>query len=469
MSAASNRAPAPVVIVGAGPAGIAAATTLVAHGLRPVVIDEARAAGGQIYRRMPAGFRRDAATVYGIAAPDAVRLHRAFDDLAGRIDYRPGTLVWAAEPGLLSTYDGDRHRPVPFQRLILATGATDRMLPIPGWTRCGVFTLGGAQVALKHQGCAIGARVAFVGTGPLLYLVAYQYARAGIRVAAVLDTARLADAVAALPGLAANPKLLAAGFRYRAWLHAHGIAVRNGTRPLAVEGDGGGAVAAIRWRDARGREHMTEADSVALGFGLRSESQLAELLGVPFAWDASRRQWLPTRDADGRVGNGVYVAGDGAGIRGAQAAEEAGRLAALALLHDAGSAAAAVRDTDEMMRLRARLARRDRFATALLRAFPAPFDLLDGLPDATVLCRCEAVTIGAFRDATRRFGADEPNRAKAFSRVGMGRCQGRMCGIAAAELIARWSGRTAAAFGPLRAQAPVKPVPLLAAAGEADP
>ena len=192
MSSSNIPGVAPVII-GAGPAGMRAAQALVAAGLRPVVLDEAPRAGGQIYRQPPPGFVRTSRERYGSEAGKADALHRMMQDLLPHIDYRPDTLAWHCESGLLDVVRAGVAGSVPFSHLILATGATDRVLPFEGWTTPGVYTLGGAQVALKYQGCAIGARVAFLGTGPLLYLVAYQYAKAGAKVVAVLDTAGFSD------------------------------------------------------------------------------------------------------------------------------------------------------------------------------------------------------------------------------------------------------------------------------------
>jgi NADPH-dependent 2,4-dienoyl-CoA reductase/sulfur reductase-like enzyme len=174
------------VIVGAGPAGVRAAQTLVAHGVRPIVIDEAAQAGGQIYRQPPAD--SCAAARRSMVSKPVVRNRCTAPSMALReaIDYRPNTLVWNAQPGLLDLMDGSAQSAstLAWEDIIVATGATDRVLPFPGWTTPGVYTLGGSQVALKFQGCAIGRSVVLAGNGPLLYLVAYQYAKAGARVAA---------------------------------------------------------------------------------------------------------------------------------------------------------------------------------------------------------------------------------------------------------------------------------------------
>ncbi|MCO5354290.1 NAD(P)/FAD-dependent oxidoreductase [Acidovorax kalamii] len=445
------------VIVGAGPAGIRAAQTLAAHSVRPVLIDEAARGGGQIYRRPPAHFARAAATLYGTEATRATAVHNTLDGLQAQIDYRPDSLVWNAQGGLLDVLHGPTQttRTVPYRQLIVASGATDRVLPIPGWTLPGVYTLGGAQVALKFQGCAIGSRVVLMGTGPLLYLVAYQYAKAGASVAAVLDTARLSDQLAAAPAMLTQPAVFAKGVYYVAWLRTHGIPIHSGIRPVRVLGDQ--RVAGVVWADIAGREHTLACDAVGFGYALRSETQLADLLGCRFAWAPLHRAHLPERDAEGRSSvPGVYLAGDGAGIMGADAAEWAGELAALALLQDHGVAV----DTARMLALQGQLSHLMKFRQGLERAFPFPTDWAVHAPDALVVCRCENITAGELRACVRNTGADEINRLKALTRVGMGRCQGRSCGVAAAEILAQATGKPVELVGRLRGQAPIKPIPI---------
>ncbi|WP_395382582.1 FAD-dependent oxidoreductase [Mesorhizobium sp. UC22_110] len=142
-----------IVVVGSGPAGSRAAETLYRAGCRNLtVISEAPESGGQIYRRQPNGFKRPPASLYGDDAAKAVRLHGTFDAFAGEIDYRPNTLVWNIFDGAVHTSDVSGTGRLEFDRLILSTGAMDRVIPIPGWTLPGVFTLGGSQIALKNQG-----------------------------------------------------------------------------------------------------------------------------------------------------------------------------------------------------------------------------------------------------------------------------------------------------------------------------
>ena len=339
--------------------------------------------------------------------------------------------------------------------MIVCSGATDRLLPVSGWNLAGCYSLGGAQVALKSQACAIGGAVVFLGTGPLLYLVSSQYVKAGANVVAVLDTAPLSARLAALPDLVTLPDLLLTGARLTWQLKRAGIPVLSGVTPLAIEGDPQGGVQRICIRTASGRERTFDCDAIGMGWHLRPETQIADLARCEFAFDPLTRQWLPVTDRDGRASApGIYLAGDGARVLGARAAEVTGELAALAALEDLGLTV----DRDRQYWLRA--ARQDyaTFARGLARAFPWPDDLAAQVSDETVVCRCEAVTAGTLRSSIAECGAGEANRAKAFSRVGMGRCQGRYCGNAAAEIIRAARGQDIALAGRLRGQAPVKPI-----------
>jgi NADPH-dependent 2,4-dienoyl-CoA reductase/sulfur reductase-like enzyme len=449
-----------VIVVGAGPAGTRATQALVEAGLRPIVIDEGRRNGGQIYRRQPEGFARTYAQLYGTEARKAQDVHRTFEALRERIDYRPDTLAWNLVAGELHVIsEGARTAVLPFDALLVCSGATDRLLPVQGWHHAGCYSLGAAQIALKSQACAIGQQVVFMGTGPLLYLVASQYVKAGARVAALLDTSPLSTRLKALPALASRPAVLWNGLRLVAALKAAGVRVMTGITPLAIEGSDDAGVSGVRVSDPKGRVHRFDCDAVGLGYHLRAESQLADLARCEFRFEPQSRQWLPRIDADGRSSvAGIYLAGDGARILGADGAEAAGRLAALAALNDLGRPHAA-RDIEH---LRAQLATMDRFRRGLLQAFPWPHRLASSLPDAAIVCRCEAVSAGDLRTTVRELGAQEINRAKALCRVGMGRCQGRYCAHAAAEVVADAARIPIEEVGRLRGQGPVKPLPISA-------
>ncbi|AKZ62661.1 (2Fe-2S)-binding protein [Herbaspirillum hiltneri N3] len=449
-----------IVIIGAGPAGVRAAQTLVEAGLRPIVIDENRRAGGQIYRQPPTGFVRSKKELYGFEAAKAEALHSSFERLRPAIDYRPDTLVWncmPGQPGQLDLLHAQRHAEQPYTHLILCTGALDRVMPFPGWTLPGVYTLGAAQVALKAQGCVLDGRVAVAGSGPLLYLLASQYAKAGANVVAVLDTARFAGKLRALPALLRQPVTLAKGLYFMGWLRARGIPLLAGVEQLAATGKQ--RIQNLRWTRG-GKTSEIACDALATGFGLRSETQLAELAGCRFVFDELNQQWLPQRDDAGRSSvPGVYLAGDGSGIAGADAAELSGRAAALALLQDLGLPSSKTESRQLAQTLRSNL----HFRQGLETAFPTAVHWARHCDDDLVICRCEEITAGQLRRSVQQEGTVEINRLKALTRVGMGRCQGRVCGAAAAEILAHATGVSVAEAGRLRAQAPVKPIPVSAA------
>lgn len=445
-----------IVIVGAGPAGIRAAERLAAAGLCPTVIDEGARAGGQIYRRPPDGFTRPPVTLYGSQAGKAVASHTLFDALVaeGRIVHLPRHSVGALSDGTLHAVGDGGSRRIGYDRLILATGATDRLAPVPGWQAPGVYSLGAMQIALKAQGVAMGRQVVLAGSGPLLTLLATQLLKAGACIAAVLDTARMRDQIAAFSDLAVRPSFALQGVAMRARL---GRLYHAGVVLEEIEATKTG-VTEVRWRDARGRSRRTACDAVGLGWHLKAETQLADLAGCQFDYDGTWAQWLPRADRMGRAGDGVYLAGDGVRLLGADGAEVAGRLAAAACLSDLGLPGPDV-GPDVAADLK-RLDLLERFARGIARAFPWPADQVRALSDDTILCRCEGITAGSVRE-TAAYGGAEANRVKSLGRAGMGRCQGRYCQLAAADLIAATGGLSHAGdVGRLRTQAPVRPTPV---------
>ncbi|MGH6949556.1 MAG: FAD-dependent oxidoreductase, partial [Vitreimonas sp.] len=190
------------VIVGAGPAGIAAAEILSRADVDVALVDEGRRPGGQIHRAPANGLALDMRRVLGGGFSEYEAFHAQAAAVVARVDYRPETLVWSVHGGVAHIASATSVGSLVYDVLLLATGATDRVAPAPGWTLPGVFALGGAQALLKDQGCLIGRRIAFVGSSPLLYLAALQALRVGGDVAAVVDTSRFIEKVRALPAMA---------------------------------------------------------------------------------------------------------------------------------------------------------------------------------------------------------------------------------------------------------------------------
>jgi len=457
-----------LLVLGAGPAGMAAATRAAEGGLSVTLLDEQEAAGGQVYRAPPAAFGP------GPASPDATRgaaLRRALAASGAR--HLPQRQAWFVEPGFalqLIGPDGPERHAAP--RLILATGAHERVVPAPGWTLPGVVGLAAATVMLKAEGVLPGRRTVVAGAGPLLAAVAVGILKAGGAVAAVIDLARPGDWLRALPGLAARPDLLARGLGWRARLaaarvpvlHGHAVVALLGTDELeAVEVT---PVDARSWRPLPGARRRIAADACALGHGLVPDTAITRLLQLRHVFRPAQGGWVAETDADLRSSlPGLYLAGDGAGIGGAAAAEERGRIAALAALRDAGRLDAAEHAAQAAAPHAARQ-RAESFGAAIATLMQARPGAYAAIPPETVVCRCEDITRAAI-EAALDAGAREVNQAKAWTRCGMGPCQGRLCGETLAELVALRLGDRAAA-GQLTGRAPLRPLPYDLLVGDFD-
>ncbi|MEU2223519.1 NAD(P)/FAD-dependent oxidoreductase [Streptomyces sp. NPDC018347] len=433
-----------LAVVGAGPAGLAAALAAAARGVRVVLVDDAARAGGQFHRQPAAalGARRPRAPRHGERAWERLRAgldrHRA----AGRITHLAEHHVWCVARGPASGAFAVHALRGPAEEegvtvradaVLLATGGFERVLPFPGWTLPGVVTAGGAQAMLKG-GLVLPGRTAVVaGTGPLLLPVATGLAAAGARVAALVESAgpaALPRRVSALAALAAQPGKLAEGAGYAARLLRHGVRVLP--RHTVVAAHGTDRVMAVTvaalGRDGHprpGTARRLRCDTLAVGHGLLPHTDLAEALGCALSGTAVRVDDEQRTDVPG-----VWAAGESTGVGGAAAAFAEGHVAGC-------SAAARLSGTAPDPRGWAAAARaRDRareFAAVLDAVYAPPAGWADRLPDDTVVCRCEEVTAGEVRDAVA-LGAGDARTVKLLTRAGMGWCQGRMCGPAVAGL-----------------------------------
>lgn len=453
------------IIVGAGPAGLAAARVFVDHGLRPIILDESIRPGGQGTRRITPRLERYRSRIFGDAAAAMIERERREDTVLAACDYRPGTQVWGAMGDELSVVSEGGLATLRYRAAILATGAMDRILPLPGWTLPGAYTLGGSQIALKRDASFIGRTVVFAGSSPLLYLAAAQYLRAGGQVAAVLDTTPISAKLRAFPRMATTGLgTLTEGVRLIRELRRAKVPIHMGVSLDAITGKD--RVSGISYASANKQVRWLPCDAVGLGYGLQPEMQLAELMGAKFRFDPAFRQWFTVTEPDGQFAPNAWVAGDGAAIGGAAAAADSGALAAWSILEHQGLATP---PKAEIARLIRRVARWRRFQRAMTMAFAPPAGKLSGLPADTILCRCERVSIGNVREAvTNQQGPVEVNRVKAITRCGMGRCQGRLCGGSLGEITAALTGRSLEQAGRLRAQAPIRPLPAGAACTEDD-
>jgi NADPH-dependent 2,4-dienoyl-CoA reductase/sulfur reductase-like enzyme len=389
-----------IVVVGAGPAGIAAACVAAENGRRTALIDETPWLGGQIWRGQEAK-----ATV-----PEAARwIDRLRNSKVTLLDQCTVLGPIAERTVLTERRSGPRE--IHWQRLILATGARELFLPFPGWTLPGNFGPGGLQSLAKHGWPVVGKRIVLAGSGPLLLAVASGLHAMGAHIISINEQAPLARLISFGNQLVRHPAKLAQAARLKAGLL--GTPCRCGVWPLKA--DGAERVQSVTLTDGH-RKWMEDCDYLACGFGLVPNIELPLLLNCQLHDGfATVDEWQCSSVAN------VYCAGELTGIGGADAALVEGQIAGLAA-------------SDRLEAARLLFSRRaswQRFASALASAFALRNEVATLALPETLVCRCEDIRFDKLKDFSGW------RDAKLQTRCGMGSCQGRVCG-AAAKVLFGW-------------------------------
>ena len=474
-----------LLIIGAGPAGLAAAEAAARTGVLATVLDERPEPGGQYFKQLAPSYRftgprtRDRQFTSGAALIERVR------ELGAEIV--SSATVWSVHAGgcagagdgsssvaaaLEVLVDGSVHR-YRARQLVIAAGAFERAHPVPGWTLPGVMTTGAAQTLARAYRVAPGTRVLVAGNGPLNLQVACELAAGGVEVAAVAEaaappTVRPRAVVAAFRH---SPELIGRGIAYHVSLARRRVPVLHRHVLVRIEGHDERVRRAVLARiDAEGgavagSERSFSVDAVCMGYGFHPSTELTRLLGCEHRWDPDTGSLAVVRNDETETSlAGVFVPGDGGGTGGAHAALAEGTLAGLAAARNLG------RTLPPALRALGRRARRERdrarrFQTALWALFAAPREFPDLVGDDVAVCRCESVVAGVLRSRIAA-GADESGALKRLTRVGMGRCQGRYCGPRVAAWCAAARGEVPDPFRLFAPRFPVKPVPAFALARE---
>jgi NADPH-dependent 2,4-dienoyl-CoA reductase/sulfur reductase-like enzyme len=456
-----------ICVVGGGPAGMAAAEMAARHGLSVALLDERPSAGGQIYRGLEDG-PFNTSQALGAEYRQGTNVISRFR--AANVTSFFGVNLWRidiSETGGVASFvhDGASSR-LAFGDLILATGAMERPVPFDGWTLPGVMGVGAAQLLLKTSAVAPSGRIALAGNGPLLLLFATQLLKLGVEISAILDTSprisRTAVALGHACGLVSNAGKVFKGAGFIRAIRRAGVRVYRDVSSLSASG--GDRISSIAF-EAEGGARTIDVDALLVHEGIIPNTQLSRALGCKHVWDAAQKCLRPEIDAFGESSVArVFIVGDGAAITGAVAAPASAQIAVGRILDRLGHGGA---ELGLSLRRASRTLSRERAFRPFLDALYPPRLSVAAPDDATILCRCEEVTAGMLRAAIKD-GAIGHSQAKAFTRCGMGACQGRVCGPIVSQLMSAETGRPIAEVGSYNVRYPLKPVTLLDMARSGD-
>ena len=451
-----------LVVLGAGPAGVAAANVASKEGAEVVIIDENSSAGGQIYRAPPNEFQpQNSFKSDEFREGEKQRNILENSDLTALFKHR----VWSVSSDLVvSTVGPNGLSSWHARSLIIANGALERIIPFPGWTIPGVIGLAASTILLKSQYVLPGQSTVVAGCGPLLIAVANGIIKSGGKVSAIIDLNSKSDWIKAFPRLFSRPDQLFKGMSWFANIMKAGIKLYGGhavTNTKQVDNVLRISIAPINSAgsilDSKNQK-IVEGDCLAIGHGLFPSTEITRLLKAKHIYDPLKGGWVPLIDDDFRSSiPGVYIAGDATGISGAFSAVQKGRIAGMAAVRDLNvmsSQKYKAKIKSELIILK----KNENFGKAAVRLMKFRPELIQTITSETIVCRCEDVFRSEIDEAIES-GARDLNQLKAWTRCGMGPCQGRTCSeaieaileskVGSRELAGQWTGRT-----------PLRPVPI---------
>ena len=439
-----------LAVIGAGPAGMAAAKAARDCGVQVVMLDDQPRTGGQVFRHgaKPAALPRFAADIR-----DAY-LHPS----TLNIDYRPLHAVWAIDEQALHICGPRGNYQLRPKRTIIAAGASEWVPPISGATLPGVTTGGGAQALLKTSGVIVGHKIAIAGTGPLLLQLGAQLLDSGASITRIFEVASFSQWATNVLHTLRCPSLAAQGAVLLTKVVGRGVRMSFGRIPVRVRGEThviGVDVARIE-RPSDVVESV-DIDALCLSYGLVPATELANMRGCALRFSPEFGHWQVVRDSEMRTSIAdVFAVGDGAAIGGARFALLEGAIAGYAAARDLRHSVSttAIRRETGLKRSISRLRPARRFLQNTFRARP---ELVVGAAPDSLLCRCEEVTVGSARNAIRD-GFRSLHELRVMTRVGMGPCQGRYCTTNALALLVTESGRPLQDLGPGSPRPPVRPI-----------
>ena len=324
------------IVLGMGPAGMAAAMELAGHGIKTAIMDQGQSPGGQVYRQPPREFKRFRGDDSNPRKLAGRALLQEFGSTDAGLTVITGATIWGSfDSHSLSLLRDGKLNTLSFEKLIICEGARERMIPFPGWTLPGVFSVGGLQKMITNQGVIPGRRILIAGSGPLLMAAGANLIKAGGQIAGLYEASSPLDILPVLPQLFRQKGLLREALCYLSALASKGAFARPGWVVTRAHGEKRVKAATIckvdrNWRPLAGTERTVEVDAVAVGYGFQAMGRLVRLFGCRQEYDSSAGSMKPATDRYQRTSRPeVYAAGDGAGIGGAAMAEIQGRIAGL--------------------------------------------------------------------------------------------------------------------------------------------
>lgn len=454
----------PVTVIGGGIAGSTAAIALSRLGLPVTLIDEQSEAGGQIFRAPSPYARQTVPPNHEFSGGDTLRGKLAASDVTVRL----GTRVWGLSPSLtLDLIGSDGMSQLPPSTVVVANGATERFFPFPGWTTPRITGLAGASILMRNGGTLPGQTVVVAGSGPLLFSVAHQVLELGGKVAAIVDAGSRTDWFRLGAMLALDPSRMAQALSWMRQLRKAEIPIHHRSFLSSAQETESGLLLTVSEMDHPQRRHLYAAETAACGYGLKPSTLITRSTGVQHHHDALGGYLEPVTDVAGRTSRpDLYVTGDAAGIRGMAVARLRGLVTAHALAQDRGLISSATYES--LTRTpRRQLRRLDAVSRRMLPLMNAGRELAASVHDDTIVCRCERVTAATLRSAIHS-GAKDLNQLKAWTRCGMGPCQGRMCEDSARNLVTATCKSTPEDAGSFTARMPFFPLPLTSVTGTFD-
>ncbi len=450
-----------IIIIGAGPAGLSAAVAAAGYGLDVLVLDEQPTLGGQIYRNIESASDHTLA-ILGPDYSQGLALIERFRNSTA--EYLGNAIVWRIDPnGNICFSRQGKSMEINAKHILIATGAMERPVPFAGWTLPGVMGAGAVDANFKSSNMVPQGPVVLAGSGPLLLYTAVHLVSFGVAIAAVLDTTPLCNILPCMPVLPKalrRPDYLLKGLGMMVNLKLAGIRYVRGVTEYQAHGSD--CLDHVSFKTA-GSSGTLDAAVLVVHEGIVPRCDLTRQIGIAHLWDPIQRYWYPKTTTLGRTEmKAIHVAGDGAFVHGGVAAQLKGSFAAMDIA-EALMALPKQNKNGVARRIKQQLYR-ELAPRPFVDALYKPRPNLYRLPPDTLVCRCEAVTAGDIQQAIAE-GCRDPNEIKAMTRSGMGQCQGRMCGLALAEITTDFLKLEPSDLNSLSIRPPVRNISLSELAG----